>query len=520
MTDADVIIAGAGPTGLMLAAELRLAGVRPLVLEKHAQPRETQKAMGLGGQILHLLRYRGLLERCEAATTDPIPPARFPFGGIHVDLTQLTDSPLEGLPLPQTRLERILDEYVGELGADVRRGHEVVGVDQDEAAATVQVHGPDGPYRATARYLVACDGGRSPVRDMAGIPFPGTTYPEINRLAVVTAHESVTVLDNGEIDIPGMGRIGTGFIRSERGVFGFGSVTSGVLMFSVTEDESTEFDDATPMTLTEFQDSVRRVLGSDIPLGDPLRLTRFTFKDRHVERYRDGRVLIAGDAAHLLPSTGVGLNAGMLDAVNLAWKLAGEIQGWAPPGLLDSYHAERHFAGSRALLQTRAQVALRRSLDPAADALRQVFQELLADEQPARRIGAMISGADIRYPLPGADRHPLIGAFAPDLALRTEEGFTSVAELMHAARPVFLNLADRPELRAVVREWEGRIDIVSAETEHPTADAVLIRPDAHIAWAVTADEPVETALVTLRDALSSWFGAPSKATVLAADRIG
>ena len=195
MTDADVIIVGAGPAGLMLAAELRLAGVRPLVLERWPQRREIPKAGGLGGQILELLRYRGLLKRFEAACTDPVPAPRFPFGGVHLDLTRLADPPLHALPLPQPRLERLLDERAGELGADIRRGHQVVGVSQDDAAVTLDVLGPDGPYRMSARFLVGCDGARSRVRDWAGIGFPGTTYPEINRLAEVTLPETVAMLE-------------------------------------------------------------------------------------------------------------------------------------------------------------------------------------------------------------------------------------------------------------------------------------------------------------------------------------
>jgi hypothetical protein len=267
------------------------------------------------------------------------------------------------------------------------------------------------------------------------------------------------------------------------------------------------------MTLTELRDSIRRVLGVDMPLGEPTRLTRFTFHARQVERYRDGRILLAGDAAHLFPAPGVALNAGLLDTVNLAWKLAADIHGWAPAGLLDTYHDERHLAGERTLLHTRAQVALRRGHDPAAEALRELFQELLADEQPLRRIGALIAGSDIRYPLPGHDHHALIGTFAPDLALHTDRGTTSVAELMHSARPVFLDLADRPDLREIARDWQHRVDIHTAATDHRPADALLIRPDAHIAWAATIDEPTDTAVRTLREALSSWFGTPRTATV-------
>jgi hypothetical protein len=252
----------------------------------------------------------------------------------------------------------------------------------------------------------------------------------------------------------------------------------------------------------------------DLPLGEPLRLSRYQFQARQAERYRDGRILLAGDAAHLFPATGIGINTGMTDAVNLAWKLAAAVHGWAPAGLLDTYHHERHVAGARALLQTQAQEALRRGHDPAAEALRTLFLELLTDEQPLRRMAALIAGADIRCPIPNPDHHALVGTFAPDLTLRTDQGITSVAELLRTARPILLDLADRPDVRETARDWQHRVDIRTAETDHRPADALLIRPDGHIAWAATAD----TAAPALRDALSHWLGTPRKPTVPAIDR--
>jgi FAD binding domain len=254
--------------------------------------------------------------------------------------------------------------------------------------------------------------------------------------------------------------------------------------------------------------------GADLPLEDVTRLSRYGFQARQAERYRDGRILLAGDAADQFPATGIGINFGMTDAVNLGWKLAAVIGGWAPAGLLDTYHSERHFAGARALLQTQAQVALRRGQDPAAEALRELFLELLADEQPLRRLTALIAGTSIRYPMPGpsTNQHALAGAFAPDLTLHTDQDTISVAELMHTARPVLLDLADRSDLRETAREWKPRIDIHTAETIHRPADAFLIRPDAHIAWAASTGEPGDTAAPTLREALSRWFGPPPTTT--------
>ena len=249
-----------------------------------------------------------------------------------------------------------------------------------------------------------------------------------------------------------------------------------------------------------------------LPLGEPTRLSRFTFHARHAERYRAGRILLAGDAAHQFPAPGVALNAGLMDTVNLAWKLAADIQGWAPPGLMDTYHDERHLAGERTLLHTQAQVALRRGHDPAADALRELFSELMVDEQPLRRMAALIGGTDLRYPMPGSGQHAMAGTFAPDLTLHTDRGATSVAELMHAARPVLLDLADRRDLREGACGWRHRVDICPARADHRPADALLIRPDAYVAWAAAIDEPTDTAAPALREALSCWFGTSVEAT--------
>ncbi|SUA79972.1 3-(3-hydroxy-phenyl)propionate/3-hydroxycinnamic acid hydroxylase [Nocardia otitidiscaviarum] len=510
VVETDVIIVGAGPTGLMLANESRLAGVRALVLEKYPQPRETPKASGIGGRILDLLRYRGLLERLEAAGGS-YPPPRFPFGGVYLDLTQLADPPMRALAIPQLAIEQVLGQRAEELGAEIRRGHTVVGVGQDDDTVTADVHGPDGPYQVTAHYLVGCDGGRSPIRGMAGIEFSGTTLIEVNRLAQVTTPEMLTVHDNGDLDVPGVGRIAAGYTRTEHGQFAI-HATPEILFLQTSEDEGADYDSDEPLTLPEVRESIRRVLGVDLPLGDPMRLSRYVFQDRQAERYRAGRILVAGDAAHLFPATGTALNAGMSDAVNLAWKLAAAIEGWAPEGLLDTYHDERHFAGARARLQTRAQMALRRGGDPAADALRTVFEELLTDEATQRRLGALVGGTDIRYPLPGSDQHALAGTFAADRTLRTDVGVTSIAELMRAARPVFLDLADRADLRAIVREWLPRVEVVTAETEDRPADALLIRPDAHIAWAAGDEESADSAAPTLRAALARWFGSETSRT--------
>lgn len=512
--DTDVLVVGAGPTGLMLAAELCLAGVRPLVVERQPHPRDTPKANGLAGQIVQLLHYRGLLEPSAEHSSYSGPAPGFPFGGTELDFAPLTESPLQVLLIPQPRLEQLLAARATELGAEIRRGHEVLGFGQDDTAVTVDIRGPDGRYRLTAGYLVGCDGGNSTIRDKAGIPFPGNTYPEVTRLGHITMPESVTLLDNGDLDVPGIGTVRSGFTRTDRGVLALASFTPEILLVSATEDDPTSYDTDAPMTLAELRDSIRRVLGAELPLGEPIWLSRFYTQARQAERYRNRRVFLAGDAAHLFPAGGAALNIGLLDTVNLAWKLAAAVHGWAPDGLLDTYHRERHLAGARALLQTRAQAALARGHDADAIALRELFQELFTDGQPLRRLGALLASADVRTPLPGPTDHALTGAFAPDLVLRTEFATTtSVAELMRNGRPLLLDLADRPDLRATARQWRQRVDIQTATTDHRPADALLIRPDTHIAWAAHINQPADTVIAALRAALTRWFGAPAEPAV-------
>ena len=509
--DADVVVVGAGPTGLMLAAELGRAGARTVVLERRTTPNEVPKAGGLSGQILQLLRYRGTLERFRAASVAPEPAPKFPFGGLHVDFTRLEDPPFRAMPLPQPLLEQLLAEIATESGADVRRGHAVVGLHQDDATVTAEVRGPDGAqHQVTGRFLVGCDGSRSRVRELAGIAFPGVTYPEVQRLAQVTVPESVTVLEGGDLDLAGHGRIPWGFTWTERGLFAVSpSMTGDGLGVFTSEDEQAEYDDDAPMTVPELRASVRRVLGVDLPIVEASRLTRFTFHARQAESYRADRVLLAGDAAHLFPAPGVGLNAGLVDAVNLAWKLAVALGGTAPAALLDSYDTERRLAAERTLLHTRAQVALRRGHDPAAVALRELFSELTLDEQPLLRLGSMMAGTDVRYPVPAECAHPLAGTFAPVLTVPTEHGPAALADLVDADGAVLLMLADRPELRQVASDWGDRVAVEHVTSEEPPADALLVRPDAYVAWAAGPGESAGTAVAALREALTTWFGVPA-----------
>jgi len=514
--DVDVVVVGGGPTGLMLAGELGQQGMRTRLLERRPELSQMAKAGGLAGQILQLLHYRGELDRFREASAGPEPgrhhaavgtPAlRFPFGGVHLDFTKLEHPPMRAMLLPQPRLEAVLAERAIERGADVRRGHEVVGLRQDDDAVTVEVRGPHGPYEVAARFLVGCDGGRSRVGEVVGIPFRGTSLPEIERLASVTVPDSVTVLDDGSLDVAGVGRIPFGYTATERGVFACSGM-GGTMGVYTAEVEATAYDDDAPMSVSELSASVSRVLGIDLPLGEPLRMTRFGYSARQADTYRSGRVFLAGDAAHLFPAGGVAVNAGMLDAANLAWKLAGSVQGWAPPGLLNTYSEERRAAAERTLLHTRAQVALRRAYGPGGDALRALFLELTADEQPLRRLGALMAGTDVGSPM--TDAHPLVGTFATDRALHVDHEDPRLAGVLRKGRPVLLDLADRTDLRGLAGRWRGRMDVVSATIDDRPADALLLLPDARIAWAATVDEPVKSAVPALREALTTWVGAPA-----------
>ena len=505
--DTDVVVVGAGPTGLMLAGELARTGVRTLLLERRPEPSTRAKAGGLAGQILQLLHYRGEFDRFREASPDPDraePASRFPFGGLHLDFTRLEDPPMRAILLPQPSLEGVLAARAVERGAEVRRGHEVVGLRQDDDAVAVEARGPEGPYEVTAQLLAGCDGGRSRVRDLAGISFPGSSLPEIERLASLTVPDSVTVLADGGLDVPGVGAIPFGYTATERGVFAC-SASGGTMGLYTAEVEPTGYDDDVPMTVAELAASVSRVLGTDLPLGEPLRMTRFGYSARQADTYRVGRVFLAGDAAHLFPAGGVAVNAGMLDAANLAWKLAAGVQGWAPPGLLDTYSEERRAAAERTLLHTRAQVALRRGYGPGADALRTLFLELTADEQPLRRLGALMAGTDVGTPV--SCTHPLVGTFATDRILRVDHEAPGFGGLLATGRPVLLDLADRADLRRPAGQWASRVDVVTATVHERPADALLILPDARIGWAATVDQPAESASSALREALMTWLGA-------------
>lgn len=499
----DVVVVGAGPTGLMLACELQLAGVHALVLEKRLSDEGPPRANGINGQILRILGHRGLLERLESISAVPTRAVGFPFGGVQAGPPAGVESPLRALALPQHRLEEILAERALELGAEIRRGQDVTGLAESADTVSVEVRSSEGPFQLAARYVVGCDGPRSAIRNAAAIRFPGTTSPEVNRLGQLALGDSVTVSGEGDLQVPGRGILRAGFTRTERGTFSFGITRSGGVLVQTTENEPVEYWDDV-MSLGELHDSIHRVLGFGVPLGEPKRLSRYQLQARLAEGYRRGRVLLAGDAAHQFPATGIGLNVGMTDAVDLGWKIAAALAGWAPPGLLDSYGEERTQAAERAMFQTQAQVALRRGNDAASQALRDLFLEVLHDEQSFGRVAAMIAGTDQAY-VTMSGPSPT-GFLAPDLTLVEPRDAARLAELMREAKPVFLDLAGRVECQRVFRAWEPRGEILAATAVDRPADALLLRPDGWVAWSTAPGESDVVALPLLRDALARWFG--------------
>jgi 2-polyprenyl-6-methoxyphenol hydroxylase-like FAD-dependent oxidoreductase len=536
--DAEIAIVGGGPTGLMLAAELRLAGADAVVLERLPEISQIPKGNGLIGQIVPMLDYRGLLDRFRAEATYAGPVPQFGFGPLQLNFAQLGASPLHVLAVPQRRLEQILDDYLRELGGAVRRGHEVVALSLpgDGSPAALDVRGPDGGYQVRARYIVGCDGARSLVRKQAGIGFPGVTSSDVARIGRVSL-PSVTIIPGaGEADVPGVGRVPLMATRqTPRGAYSLGPLASldksappGVFIFYTREAGPAGPADAdSPMTLDELRESARRVLGTDVEMTDPLWLSRTVGNSRLADRLRAGPVLLAGDAAHLY-GIGGGLNPGLLDAINLGWKLAAETQGRAAEGLLDSYHTERHLAGQRGILHSRAQRALSAGGE-YAEALRELFGELMRYPGPLQHVGSMIEGSDVRYEMPGsgARPHPLTGRLAPDLRL-ANGGDSRVAELVRKARGLLLDLSGSGEtvdffvpdggmsgalaannaLSRAASPWSDRVTVVAARpvVDPPPAAAMLIRPDGYVAWAA-GPEPVGQA-EGLPEALRAWFGPP------------
>ncbi|MFE9602539.1 FAD-dependent monooxygenase [Streptomyces hokutonensis] len=487
-----VVIAGGGPAGLMLAAELGLAGVDAVVLEKLPEPPNWSRALGLQWGSIEALDQRGLAAPVyEYEQVQAFGFGLMRFAGLEQHLVPRR--------VPQRRIEQLLEDRVNELGGvELRRGHAVVGMVQDNDGVTVTVRSEDGEYPIRASYLVGCDGGGSTVRKLAGIAFPGTP--------------STTNGITGDLLVDEESRLRFDPQLLPRGFFALIPLETGLVRISAAEFDTEPVSRDIPPTVEELGELVERLTGRTIDLGEPVLLSRFGSATRQAEHYRAGRVFLAGDAVHIhFPIGGQGLNTGIQDALNLGWKLAAHIHGWAPAGLLDSYESERHPVGARVCMNTRAQMALMHPLDRIGP-LREMFDELLGLEEVSEHLVHMITGVDIRYPMRGADGpaagdpHPLTGLRVSNAPLVTGAGETTVARTLHDGRGVLYDLSGGAASLPDVSGWKDRLDkVTAAPAAGLGAAALLVRPDGYVAWADGSGEDVEGLLHALR----TWFGEPS-----------
>jgi 2-polyprenyl-6-methoxyphenol hydroxylase-like FAD-dependent oxidoreductase len=516
----DVVVAGAGPNGLMLANELGLAGIRPVVLEPMPGPNPLRRANGVIGQGVRILDHRGLYGPLAGTAEPPRLNPRAMFAAFPLDLALVPDPQHFLLPVQQPKLVQVLADRAAEYDVDIRWGHALTGFEQDPDGITIEITGPDGAYQLRTQYLVGADGGTSPTRKLAGIGFPGMSSNDaVVRLGfdVLPPDEWVDSVSGG-LDVPGFGRVPhLQFHRADGGVFAYGALggRAAVLIFeldSSPREERREDGVEPPMSLAELEASAKRVLGVDMPLrpASPeaeLDLRRFSgINSRIASRYQVGRVILVGDAAHVhSPMGGPGLNLGLQDAVNLGWKLAAVVSGRVEPALLATYEAERRPAAERVIMHSRAQLALVRP-GPEVTALRELLSELLTEPDVVRRLSDLISGAENRYPT-GPTAHPLAGHWVPDFAVANADGTRRVAELARTGRPLLLDLTQATEVVAALADVANQLTVaVGRPVGEVSATALLVRPDGYVAWASSAAAPGVGELSELRRVLAQWFG--------------
>jgi 2-polyprenyl-6-methoxyphenol hydroxylase-like FAD-dependent oxidoreductase len=497
MTEHAVVIAGGGPTGLMLAAELALAGVDVAIAERRAsQDLAGARAGGLHARTIEVFDQRGVADRFLSQGQVAQVAG---FASVRLDISDFPTRHNYGLGLWQNHIERILAGWVGELAVPIYREREVTGFAQDHTGVDVEL--ADG-QSLRAQYLVGCDGGRSLVRKTAGIEFPGWDPTTSSLIAQVEMTEEPELgIRRDAIGTHALGRVEYE-IRDGEVVY----ADSGPVGVMVTEPH---LGPTSEPTLRDLSEALIAVYGTDYGIHSPTFLSRFTDTTRQAAAYRDRRVLLAGDAAHVhAPDGGQGLNTGVQDAVNLGWKLAQVVNQTSPESLLDTYHAERHPVAARVLRNTMAQVALRRP-DDRIKALGDTVSELLSMDEPRKRFASMMSGLGIHYDL--GEGHPLLGRRMPDLDLVTADGPLRVFTLLHDARPVLLNLGEPGGFD--ITPWADRVKLIDAKYVGPwelpalgavpAPTAVLIRPDGYVAWVG------EGAQLGLADALTTWFGPPT-----------